>query len=644
MIQNILSFFKEKENDLDTKKKKQKHDPSFLAAIQPQGGVSFPERYIKKGDGYEAVIHIYDYPTEATDFWLANIVNMKDIIAVTDIATEDRSKAVAEVNKSMEEQTNRLNSQQNAISHIDSSNSLQSLVDLYQQISQQGEVMKYMHVRLFVHGKTTLELEQKVKEVLEDLEGYSFRGSIFLNESEYEWKSLFLPYEEQLKLPPKREGKALSAFALAGSFPFNFSELNDPRGTFFGTTNTGGNVILDIFHKDKKRRYYNALVAGTMGAGKSTLLKKLMLDRAIRGDKVRSIDVTGEFEKLTLELDGKVIALDGSAGIINPLQVLKTSENEHQSFMNHLSKLSMTYRFLSPNALDEDVKDFEKVLRGLYESMGLVERIETTGITTLDETEYPTYSDFLRYVQEELYSDIGQREIRKNLSKGRIERLEKIELTLENIVHNYGYLFDGHSTIKNIIEEPIVSFSIRNLTQLKKEIFNAQLFSILSLLWDNMLQNGKPQLDALYDDGLAIEDIINYLIIIDESHRLININNMLAVQFLTDFEREARKYLAGLIYASQSIRDYVPDDAPSEVVGEIKKLFELTQYKFIMQQDSNSLKTMRQIFEGQLSESELGSIPQLQEGECILAINGVGNVSFKVDASDEELALFRGGL
>lgn len=49
MIQNILSFFKEKENDLDTKKKKQKHDPSFLAAIQPQGGVSFPERYIKKG-------------------------------------------------------------------------------------------------------------------------------------------------------------------------------------------------------------------------------------------------------------------------------------------------------------------------------------------------------------------------------------------------------------------------------------------------------------------------------------------------------------------------------------------------------------------------------------------------------------------
>lgn len=118
---------------------------------------------------------------------------MKDIIAVTDIATEDRSKAVAEVNKSMEEQTNRLNSQQNAISHIDSSNSLQSLVDLYQQISQQGEVMKYMHVRLFVHGKTTLELEQKVKEVLEDLEGYSFRGSIFLNESEYEWKSLFCP-------------------------------------------------------------------------------------------------------------------------------------------------------------------------------------------------------------------------------------------------------------------------------------------------------------------------------------------------------------------------------------------------------------------------------------------------------------------
>ena len=72
-------------------------------------------------------------------------------------------------------------------------------------------------------------------------------------------------------------------------------------------------------------------------------------------------------------------------------------------------------------------------------------------------------------------------------------------------------------------------------------------------------------------------------------------------------------------------------------------MFDLTQYKFIMQQDSNSIDTLSNVFSGQLSDSELLSIPRLDQGDCILSVNGVGNISFNIEASSEELDLFKGG-
>ena len=211
------------------------------------------------------------------------------------------------------------------------------------------------------------------------------------------------------------------------------------------------------------------------------------------------------------------------------------------------------------------------------------------------------------------------------------------------MVNNYGYLFNGHSTIEDITNEQIVFFSIRNLTAMKKEIFNAQMFNVLNLLWDNMLQNGIKYKKLFDTESIKWQDIVRYLIVIDEAHRIINPENLLAVKFLINFEREARKYFGGLIFVSQSIRDFVPEGTSTEGLNEIKTLFELTQYKFIMQQDSNALKTLRTVFDGSLSESEFNKISSLAEGECILAINGVENIAFHVEASEKELGLFQGG-
>ena len=415
---------------------------------------------------------------------------------------------------------------------------------------------------------------------------------------------------------------------------------------FLGTTFTGGSVLFDLFTKTKDRMSYNAVIVGTMGSGKSTLLKKLVLNNAIQGQTIRVLDIVGEFRSLVQALDGKTISLDGSDGMINPLQILATITDDNtnevdneRSFMTHLSKVSMMYKFLNPNCESDEQRQFESLVSNFYR----YKNIDISKCTEYEVNEYPTMSELLIYIQNELYKDTELKIARDNLTESHRKRLESIILNIESVVRDYGMLFDGHSSIKDINTEQILSFELRNLSSFDERIFNAQIFSILTLLWNNSLVQGSKEMKAFNNGLKSLEDCTKYMILIDEAHRIINSNNIKSVEYLTSFEREARKYFGGLIFATQSIRDVAPANINNEVFEKIKTLFELTQYKFIMKQDNNVLSLLSEIFSGQLSENELSKIPYLKQGNCILSMNGFSNIMFNVEVNKEELDLFKGG-
>ncbi|WP_455920207.1 VirB4 family type IV secretion system protein [Priestia megaterium] len=638
--------FRKKEKTPQGIKQKKGYNPYFVAQIQPQGGVSFKENLVRNGDGYSTCIHIYEYPTNVNDFWLEPIMNMPNAITTLDVVSDERKQVVEAINKNMSEQNARhVNAKEN-IDRMDAQEQYLDMKELYRQVTN-GEVIKRIHLRIYIAEKTIPDLEKRLKEVIHHLETHNFRGSIFLNEQEYEWESLVTHFDMQKKYPNKRKGKEIPALALAGGFPFHFTHLDDPYGTYQGTTRTGGSVIFDLFHKDQQRKSYNAVLMGLMGAGKSTFLKKVTTDNAIKGYKIRGFDIVGEFESLVRELGGKQIALDGSEGQINPLQVFKTHEHELNSFTQHLSKLTVFYRFIAPEAKDDELKEYEKLLRKLYIQKQLWndEKGAINYITGLSPEAYPTFSEFLQLIRQELYADEKTRKHYPNLGEYRKRRLELIELNIENLVETYAHLFDGISTIEDFNDEQVVFFSIRHLSKLKDEIAQAQLFNVMSLLWDGMLQNGEPQLDAYTEGTLAFEDAIRYLIVIDEAHHIVNTKkgNEHALDFLTEFSREARKYFAGLIYASHLISDFVPDGSEQTAIEKIKKLFDLTQYKFIMQQDDNNLDTIQRVFKTGITDSELAEIPKLPIGDVLLCIKSVKNILFHIEIDEEEKVLYGGG-
>lgn len=630
--------------------KKPERDMNLLNEIKPAGGITFKDvKYITTGSGYEGCIHIYKFPENIDTYWMAKVCNINGTVALVDISTDNMSEVKKNLNKSMKEQVGRRIGARDFAELYDADKRLDEMKRMYDEIKSYNEVIKLVHIRIFLADRSFESLEKKIKNIMDKLETDSgFLTTIYLNESKSEYKSMTRSYKKQKEEMFFQKGQSLTATGVAHGDPFHFSSLDDETGEFLGTTPCGGNVLLDIFQKTSTRLYYNFLAIGEMGSGKSTLLKKQFKSNAIKGNYVRTFDISGEFTILTKTLGGKVIKLDGSEGILNPLEILKAGDDENISFTRHISKVSTFYKFLVGGSVDaEEIAEFEDVLKQLYSNFGLWSddrrNIQCTGLPAAS---YPTFTDYLNFLtesmeemQNEKYSHLEEQVVVKTLLLR-----DKIRKVIKNIVDTYGTLFDGHTSIDNILDEQIVTFDISTLKELKDEVFDAMIINIISLCWDNCVTNGKLMLNMLREGKIKLWDVTRFLILIDESHRWLNAKKTHALDLVSVYLREARKYFGGIGLASQRAADYVPEGSNSDAVNKLKNIFELTQYKFVFRQSSNAKKLLYQIFDGELTGTQIEKIPKLEIGQCILLISGDKNIEFKVHLTKDEDMLFSGGL
>lgn len=175
---------------------------------------------------------------------------------------------------------------------------------------------------------------------------------------------------------------------------------------------------------------------------------------------------------------------------------------------------------------------------------------------------------YSRYVSED------NNEFSEKISERRKERLEQLEVYLKDLSEGiYSGMFNGYSNI-DIANEQFVIFDVKDIAEMGDRVYNAQLFNILSLMWNeicnNRVQNSKitKEIDRHYVAAL-----------IDEAHRFINAKNTLALDFIEKLVRRARKYDAGLWFASQSILDFMPNNTQVENADKIVTIFSLVQYK-----------------------------------------------------------------
>lgn len=627
--------------------KAQAVDARLFQQIQPHGGITFADpSYTRMGDGYCRCLHIYGLPNTLDRHWLTRIFTVSGCICSFDVATEDMAAVKRSINRSIGEEGARAYDAKDYNALYDAQKRQAELQQLYDELERMGEVMKICDFRIFLQAQMLAELEEKTKELQDNLDASGYKNTVLLGEQKTEWQSLYEPFAVTHAKPVTMKGLSLTARQLAEGYPFDYSDLLDEQGALLGFTDMGGAVVFDLFSKTVKRKHYNAAVCGDMGSGKSTLLKKLFKQNASIGNYIRCFDVSGEFFALTLEFGGKIIRCSGSDGMLNPLEILRSGEDDYASYARHISKLQAFFRCINPSMSDQLLQELANYLREFYAGFDLVPA-DGSSVTGRAATDYPTLSQFREFLQGYItfvaqQDKAAETEVETAIHVEQARNLQILLGAVENLCSNYGRLFDGHTTISDITGEKIVTFDISTIKELGN-VFTAQMQNLVSLCWDNAIAVGGPEKEKWESGAYAIEDITKFLILIDESHRWVNTSMPLILDMVTRYLREARKYFAGIVLASQSVRDYMPEGDFSGA-DNIRILFELCQYKFMFKQDSSTKEHIRRIFGEGMTFSQVESIPFLEQGENVLSIAGAGALQFRVWLSrDYEATLFSGG-
>ena len=210
-------------------------------------------------------------------------------------------------------------------------------------------------------------------------------------------------------------------------------------------------------------------------------------------------------------------------------------------------------------------------------------------------------------------------------------------------------MFDGITTIPDLGNEQIVFYDIGNLSQLKSEIFDIQVFNALTQIWANMMVLGRKEKEA-YDNGTKHWwDIQRFLVMVDECHNILNIQKSFSADFFVTFMSEARKFFGGLVLATQRLERMFPkatnvsDSKMALAANKLSEIFGLTQYKAIFKQDQTSMDLIKSIFGNQMTENEYSILPSLNQGDCLLSIAGDSNLVMHFEVTEDEVKLFKGG-
>ena len=629
--------------------KAQGYDLDFIKQIMPQGGLYFDEEYVYYGNGISRCVTVYSYTKDPNLFWLANLMNNPHTIATLDIKTDEKQKVIDEINRAMDELDDRSNNERKATDRHKSAEEYMDLAKYAQSLTSNGEISKQIKVRIHVYGRTLEEVDERALALIESLKGMDYRGVTYLHKAKRDWQSLFYLIDEQEKWFGNVSGQSVPALNIGGGYPFHHQTLKDEGGTEYGRTMTGGPFVWNATLKDAIRWSTNTILFGSMGAGKSTTLKMIGEAHLPKGDFFWGFEKGKDFIPFLQEYQGKLIRLDGSEGMINPLQVFATRTNdegtevnEAQSYVTHLDKVTYQMQLINPDLKGTARSEFKLYLAAFYVAAGLVpegftkkdyagEKVKITGLAP---EEYPIYSEFLEYLK-------GMDT--KGFSPEKVVRKESIEVMVEELCETYGSMFDGHSTIRDLNEEKLVFFDIDSITGLDHGVKQCQMYMAVTLIWNQALIQGRKQRSLIKQKKMTKDEMARFIASIDECHNIINPDFIQTVQYITDFQREMRKVEAMTILATQSPQEMVPENMNSEDFSKLKKVFELSSTKIFMRMDESVLEHIGKLVGKSVTRSELESIPQQEKGDAVINFGNKETIRVHFTPNERQLKLFDGG-
>lgn len=631
------------------------YDLDFLAQVQPQGNMQVHSRYIEMGDGYLTVLRIYRYPAQGLGrFYGVPITNNPNTMSVVSVGTEDQDAIQKKIDTAAGEQYSRISGKNKVFDNLSASGKYKDLVNLLDRMSREHEVVKRLYIRVFVYAATLDELEKRCRKIIHD--NHMFRFGRYASEQLDDFQSIFVPTMREKSMINKPAGTPIDAENLTGFYPFNHIKLDDPKGSYYGYTQTRGEVMFDPFQRDDIRTRSFFFVTGNAGMGKSTLLKKMNDDVFSRGAFIRNFDVSSEYTSQTKDQSGVVISLDKPEYLINPFEIFPTeidddgTSNEIGSFDRQIDKLKNMFKFFNPQATPDDTTMLDKWLNKFYEKQNIwvanaakvQPDIKVTNLY-LPREAYPTLEDFVLFANEQKRTATS--DIRRRPTNIDEISMNRITSTFQSLLTNKGTMFNGITRFPDLSNEQVVTFNLRGLQAQGQNVFNAQVYQVLTLLSGEITKNGLSQRHLLQTGDITEDDAKWYYLNLDEVENLITPHFSFGVEYLASLMEQMRKNNCAITMAAPTIKDLIMNvNSDNPYIIAVQKIFSLFQINFFFQISNDDLPRLKVALGQSTSMAELQGLTTLRRGECLMNINGDRNIRFFVDITNEEKRRYGGGM
>lgn len=578
--------------------------------------IEFAQNSFNLGGQYATSIVVNDYPAYIKDLELANLVSTyPDTVITFDVMQRPKMEVKEEISRSLEELQSRTQIKLNVSEQLETGDEFQKLRQIFEDLSRGAEQLFYTTLRFTVSAGSLKELSKKANAIAEDLEGRGLNFFVPINQMKEEFIGL-ASENNTIQTPyPLFD-------TYARQYPFYYQAHSDPKGMFFGYTDTGGLNVLNTFYRNTSigRNSYDILISGLKGGGKSATLKSMVEDQLIVGNKVMMLDIESEYNEIARMYNGQIVKMNLHSGI-NPLQIRMTIDVETENIdadaddrirqedalaVNFAAEISRICTFLyqfAPSFTIEQMADFQDILIEVFKSKGITNQ---TDITKLQPEDFPVFSDVLDYIRKKSTGKLTELE-RLNLKKLEVQIKPLTKLGA------YGAMFDNYTNV-NIDDSNLIVFNVQSISELDVNVYNACLFNLLSIMWAEICVNREK------NKHISNEYDRRYVVcLIDEAHRFISAKYPKVAEFIEKLLRRTRKYDAGLWFASQAMIDFMSAD-DSEEAKSIKVILQLVQYKFIMLQNTDSVNVLQEVF-GQFTRSEIESTTGFEAGEMLISLS-----------------------
>ena len=616
-------------------------------------GLEVSPHHLKLHDKLVTCLICTTWPTTLHDLRMLDLLGQKNQIVTYDLRLLNSATVLEDVNRSIQEVESRTAITSRTSDMMENGYEYADLLQLHEALSRGAESMLEVTLRIFVIADSVEGLNEKVSQVT--LEAKS-KLNMKLVPTSYEMSGNY----ESLAREANTLGQPIPLYdTFSRQYMFAFQNHADERGVYFGSTPSGGKIILDLFEIKGVRTAFDALYVGGKGAGKSAAMSAMCQDHLAKGNRLMALDVEGVMGAMAELMGGVVISGMGGRNKINPLQLSIVTEAEVKQTddpaavekaqisaarTNFTTEITRIITFYSQLIRTMD-SNMESLLSKALETTFRIKGIQPeTDLSVLEDRDFPIMTDLYRelgnmlYEQNVVMDDAYQFHgtLRSNLMEDKKSALSLlIDQTYTMAYGVYADMFNGYTNV-DMDHTNFIVFDVSQLINSESRSTDAQLFNILTYMWQDVYKNRQRNKNAL-----MTKQRIFSVCMLDEAHRFLNGQNLRVLDFIGKMVRQARKYDAGLWFASQSIQDFFPSSNPG-IKDRIIAIFSNVQYKIVMKQDASQLTLLHEAFP-QFSESELSQTPAFAAGDMLLSMGGGQNYTCRRYIPTEDLALFGGG-